>query len=53
VTVPTNNGEPDATLEISPLFAANEQQLASRPLPLKEVKSGDVLYLGAGGREDA
>ena len=53
VTVPTKNGEPDATLEISPLFAANEHQLASRPLPVKQVKPSDVLYLGAGGREDA
>ncbi len=44
-TVAMNNGEPDATIEISPLFAASEQQLASRPLPVKQVSAGDVLYL--------
>jgi UDP-N-acetylglucosamine/UDP-N-acetylgalactosamine diphosphorylase len=52
-TVAMKNGEPDATIEISPLFATSAQQLASRPLPVKQVKPGDVLYLGAGGREDA
>jgi hypothetical protein len=40
-----NNAEPDATIEISPLFAVSEQQLASRPLPVKQVSAGDVLYL--------
>ena len=44
-TVAMNNGEPDATIEISPLYAVNEQQLASRPLPAKQVNAGDVLYL--------
>lgn len=44
-SVAMKDGEPDATIEISPLFATSEQQLASRPLPVKQVKSGDVLYL--------
>jgi UDP-N-acetylglucosamine/UDP-N-acetylgalactosamine diphosphorylase len=44
-TVAMSNAEPDATIEISPLFAVSEQQLASRPLPVKQVSAGDVLYL--------
>lgn len=44
-SVATKNGEPDATIEISPLFATSEQHLASRPLPVKQVKPGDVVYL--------
>jgi UDP-N-acetylglucosamine/UDP-N-acetylgalactosamine diphosphorylase len=46
VTVPTADGEPDATLEISPLFAATEAQLAKRQLPPQPIGSGDVIYLG-------
>ena len=53
VSAPQKGGEPDATLEISPLFANSAEQLKSRPLPMKQVKSGDILYLGAGGRDDA
>ena len=45
VAVPTKNGEPDATLEISPLFATSAEQLASRPLAVKQVKPADILYL--------
>ncbi|MGB7157653.1 MAG: UDPGP type 1 family protein [Tepidisphaeraceae bacterium] len=52
VQIAIRNAEPDATIEISPLFATSKQQLATRPLPVKQVKSGDVLYLGAGGREE-
>ena len=33
VDVPMKNGEPDAVIEISPLFAANAQQLRTRKLP--------------------
>ncbi len=44
-SVAMNNGEPDATIEISPLFATSEQQLESRPLPMKQVKSGDIVYI--------
>src|SRR5207248_5537959 len=32
VEVPTRDGEPDCTLEISPLFATTAEQLRSRPL---------------------
>jgi UDP-N-acetylglucosamine/UDP-N-acetylgalactosamine diphosphorylase len=45
VAVATKGSEPDATIEISPLFATNEQQLAKRTLPMKSVSSGQVVYL--------
>lgn len=45
VEVPLKNGEPDAVLEISPLFATSAAQLATRPLP-QRVKHGESLYLG-------
>jgi UDP-N-acetylglucosamine/UDP-N-acetylgalactosamine diphosphorylase len=44
VEVPMKNGEPDATLEISPLFATSAAQLATRKLP-GTVHSGDTVYL--------
>lgn len=44
VTVATKDGEPDAVIEISPLFAATADQLKKRPLP-KEIKAGDNVYL--------
>jgi UDP-N-acetylglucosamine/UDP-N-acetylgalactosamine diphosphorylase len=45
VVVPTKNGEPDATIEISPLFAASPEQLKLRSVPTKQVKPGEQLYL--------
>jgi len=45
VLIPTKNGEPDATIEISPLFAASPEQLKLRSVPTKQVKPGEQLYL--------
>jgi UDP-N-acetylglucosamine/UDP-N-acetylgalactosamine diphosphorylase len=50
VEVPTKAGEPDATLEIDPLFAVSDEQLKQR-LPKLKVKNGAVLYLGSNGVE--
>ena len=46
VEVPVKDGEPYATLEISPLFAVNQEQLRQRELPMKRVEDGAVVYLG-------
>jgi UDP-N-acetylglucosamine/UDP-N-acetylgalactosamine diphosphorylase len=46
VNVPTKGDEPDATLEISPLFAVTEQHLVARRGELKPVASGSSVYLG-------
>jgi UDP-N-acetylglucosamine/UDP-N-acetylgalactosamine diphosphorylase len=45
VKVPQKDGEPDSTLEISPLFAERAEQLRGKPLP-KEIKSGEQKYFG-------
>ena len=45
VEVPEKDGEPDATLEISPLYAVTENHLKEKRLPLKRVEAGQVLYL--------
>jgi UDP-N-acetylglucosamine/UDP-N-acetylgalactosamine diphosphorylase len=44
VEVPQKNGEPEATIEISPLFAANQQQLAAKA-QLVSVKGWQNVYL--------
>ncbi|MDB5354572.1 MAG: UTP--glucose-phosphate uridylyltransferase [Phycisphaerales bacterium] len=51
VSVPEKNGEPDATLEISPLYATTEEQLQERNVKaqLPEVARGSRTYLGARG----
>jgi UDP-N-acetylglucosamine/UDP-N-acetylgalactosamine diphosphorylase len=51
VEVPLDGDEPRATLEISPLFATSEQQLAERNLPVKQVTAGQVVYFGPDGPE--
>jgi hypothetical protein len=43
--VPTKNGEPDAVIEIPPLFATSAKQLQSRPLPTRQIKGGQTVYL--------
>jgi UDP-N-acetylglucosamine/UDP-N-acetylgalactosamine diphosphorylase len=50
VEVPTRNGEPDATLEIDPLYATSATQLRQRAPRLK-VKNNAVVYLGSNGIE--
>lgn len=51
VSVPINAGEPDATIEISPLFATNERQLAGRNLDIKSIEPGKAVYFGEKGAE--
>jgi UDP-N-acetylglucosamine/UDP-N-acetylgalactosamine diphosphorylase len=48
VEVPTREGEPDAVLEISPLFATTARQLEERN-PRVKVPNGAVLYLDSSG----
>lgn len=50
VSVPTRAGEPDATLEISPLYATTALQLKSRK-PNAEIPAGAAIYLGSAGAE--
>jgi UDP-N-acetylglucosamine pyrophosphorylase len=50
IDVPTMGGEPDATLEIDPLFATSDEQLKSRALKLK-VRNAAVIYIGSNGVE--
>jgi UDP-N-acetylglucosamine/UDP-N-acetylgalactosamine diphosphorylase len=45
VEVPVKDGEPDALIEISPLFAKDAQQLNTRQLRMQKVKSGETIYL--------
>jgi UDP-N-acetylglucosamine/UDP-N-acetylgalactosamine diphosphorylase len=45
VKVPEKNGEVDAVIEISPLFAENAARLATRKLP-KSIAPGSSIYLG-------
>ena len=50
VEVPTKAGEPDAVLEIDPLYATSDEQLKERSPKLK-VRNGAVIYLGSNGVE--
>jgi UDP-N-acetylglucosamine/UDP-N-acetylgalactosamine diphosphorylase len=46
VEVPVDaDGEPDTVVEISPLFAADEEQLRRRGAPLAAVPPGESLYI--------
>ena len=45
VEIPVKNGEPDALIEISPLFANDAQQVRSRTLPVRAIKNGEKVYL--------
>jgi hypothetical protein len=44
--VPEKNGEPDAVIEISPLFATSAAQLAERTIGSKHIQKGESLYFG-------
>ena len=44
VEVAEKQGEPEAALEISPMFATSAVQLATRPLPMA-VKGGERVYM--------
>ena len=45
VSVPMKDGEPDATIEISPLYATSEAELVAKK-PTLTIASGDSVYLG-------
>src|SRR5262249_10362036 len=45
VEIPEKSGEPDAVIEISPLFAVNAQQLKSHPITKRQIARGEVVYL--------
>jgi UDP-N-acetylglucosamine/UDP-N-acetylgalactosamine diphosphorylase len=45
VQVPMQNGNIDATIEISPLFALSAEELRSRSIPTRQIKSGESVYL--------
>ncbi len=44
--VPYRGTEPDAKIEISPLKAVSPDDLKGKPLPVKQIKPGSVVYLG-------
>jgi UDP-N-acetylglucosamine/UDP-N-acetylgalactosamine diphosphorylase len=46
VEIPNRNGEPDAAIEISPLFANSAEQLKTKPLSKKTIAAGASVYLG-------
>jgi UDP-N-acetylglucosamine/UDP-N-acetylgalactosamine diphosphorylase len=46
VDVPEKNGEPAATLEISPLFAVSADKLKNKPLPTNKIDPGASVYFG-------
>jgi UDP-N-acetylglucosamine/UDP-N-acetylgalactosamine diphosphorylase len=50
VEVPTKAGEPDATIEIDPLYATSAEQLKQR-MPKLTVRNGAVIYVGSNGVE--
>ena len=52
VEVPTREGEPDAVLEVSPMYATSAQQLKERG-PKVKVSNGAAIYFGANGVEGA
>jgi UDP-N-acetylglucosamine/UDP-N-acetylgalactosamine diphosphorylase len=43
--IPMRNGEPDAAIEISPLYAASAEDLAAKKLPARQVGNGEAFYL--------
>lgn len=45
VEIAKKNGEPDAEIEISPLFATSAQQLRTRKLPMQRIGSGEKTYI--------
>ena len=50
VEVPTRDGEPDAVLEVDPLYAVSDEQMKQRQ-PKQRVKNGAVIYFGSNGVE--
>ncbi|MGH7215436.1 MAG: hypothetical protein ACREIT_11790, partial [Tepidisphaeraceae bacterium] len=46
-----SDGEPDATLEISSLYATSAEQLKSRKPTVRKITSGQSAYFGTNGLE--
>jgi len=46
VSVPMRRDDPDAKIEISPLFAVAADDLRRKPLPTRQIKPGATVYLG-------
>jgi UDP-N-acetylglucosamine/UDP-N-acetylgalactosamine diphosphorylase len=46
VSVPMRRDDPDAKIEISPLFAVAADDLRRKPLPTRQIKTGATVYLG-------
>lgn len=44
--VPVKDGEPDCTLEISPMFATSEAELKTKNLLVKKIDAGQSVYFG-------
>jgi UDP-N-acetylglucosamine/UDP-N-acetylgalactosamine diphosphorylase len=51
VTVAMKDGEPDAAIEISPLYATTAEQIRQRNVPIHAVQTAAKLYFGANGIE--
>ena len=51
VEIQSKQDEPDATLEISALFARDEEHLKERKLDVEKVSPGQVVYFGEKGAE--
>ena len=45
VSVAMKNGEPDASIEISPLLASSDEQLRLRKLSMRQIAGGQSVYL--------
>ncbi len=45
IEIAKKNGEPDAEIEISPLFATSAPQVRTRKLPMQRVGSGEKTYI--------
>jgi len=52
VSIAMRNGQPDAMIEISPLFAVSAEELRGKPLPIRQIKSGQVVYLDRSSMEE-
>jgi UDP-N-acetylglucosamine/UDP-N-acetylgalactosamine diphosphorylase len=51
IEVPMKADDPDATIEISPLFATTDKQLADRHITQRQIAPGSVVYFGEKGAE--
>ena len=52
VSVHQKDGEPDAVVEISPLFATSAEQLQQRTIGSKHIQKGETLYFGDAAETD-